>query len=221
VRGLVVASHQPDLLPYSGFFYKMAKADVFDLRIYDQFLKKGYQRRVTMRGQWGSIPTLSCPTDTPIRDVRIDPTAGPQALVDTIHGRYGGARYYRTRGQEIKERILDLHTDRLWEFNFELILAVRDMLGIKTPISVGPASEGKKGAGIVSFLQAYGAGVYVSGPGARAYLGDCQEFAEAGIAVRYSQHQPVTGDSILTVLMDYTDPLAVVLDEVDDEAVQA
>src|SRR5664280_326505 len=143
MTGPVVASHQPDLLPYSGFWYKMAKADIFDLRIYDQFLQKGYQRRVSMRGQWGSIPTLHCPTETSIKDVRIDPVKGPQSLVDAIHGHYGGARYYRTRGREIKERILDQHTDRLWQFNLEMILIVRDILGIKTPVSIGPAATGK------------------------------------------------------------------------------
>ena len=31
--------HQPDLLPYSGFFHKMAKADVFELGIYYQYTK--------------------------------------------------------------------------------------------------------------------------------------------------------------------------------------
>ena len=34
----IYAAHQPDLLPYSGFWYKMAKADVFDLKIWDQFV---------------------------------------------------------------------------------------------------------------------------------------------------------------------------------------
>lgn len=31
--------------------------------------------------------------------------------------------------------------------------------------------------------------------------------------VIYAKHQPVTGDSILTVVMDYDDPLSVVLAE--------
>ncbi|MBD4563452.1 hypothetical protein GUG69_02530, partial [Xanthomonas citri pv. citri] len=44
-----VTIHQPDLLPYSGFWYKMAVSDAFIVSRHDQFQKQGYQRRVRMR----------------------------------------------------------------------------------------------------------------------------------------------------------------------------
>ena len=53
---MLYSAHQPDLLPYSGFFYKMANADVFDLKIWDQYVNRGYQRRVMMRGPLGQHP---------------------------------------------------------------------------------------------------------------------------------------------------------------------
>ena len=49
-----VTIHQPDLLPYSGFWFKMATSDTFVLSVHDQFQKHGYQRRVKMRGAWCS-----------------------------------------------------------------------------------------------------------------------------------------------------------------------
>ena len=58
---MIYAAHQPDLLPYSGFWYKVAKADVFDLKIWDQYVHKGYQRRVTMRGTWVTLPLVKGP----------------------------------------------------------------------------------------------------------------------------------------------------------------
>jgi hypothetical protein len=54
---------------------------------------------------------------------------------------------------------------------------------------------------------------YLSGAGGRSYMGDCREFTEAGIPVEFSRHHAVTGDSILTVLFDYDDPMSVVLAE--------
>ena len=53
---MLYSAHQPDLLPYSGFWFKMAHADVFDLKVWDQYVNRGYQRRVNMRGRWANIP---------------------------------------------------------------------------------------------------------------------------------------------------------------------
>ena len=54
---------------------------------------------------------------------------------------------------------------------------------------------------------------YLSGTGGRTYMGDCEEFDEAGIPVIWSRHRAVTGDSILSVIFDYEDPMSVVLAE--------
>ena len=48
-----MAGHQPDLFPYTGFWYKMAHTDIFDLAVHDQFQERGYQRRVNMAGAMG------------------------------------------------------------------------------------------------------------------------------------------------------------------------
>ncbi|NAZ85514.1 WbqC family protein [Kineococcus indalonis] len=210
---MIVASHQADLLPYSGFWYKMAKADLFDLKIFDQFVDRGYQRRVRMRGAWASMPVLGNPKYIPINEVRIDPVESPKALAKLIHGRYVGSRNWDKYGPMFEDAVKSIRTDRLWHFNVELILLVRDVLGIRTPLSMSVPTEGRGSVGLVSVLKTYGSPTYLSGNGARAYMGDCREFDEAGIRVIWSPHAPVTGDSILSVLMDHEDPLQVVLAE--------
>lgn len=219
----VYSAHQPDLLPYSGFWHKMAKADLFDLKIWDQFVAKGYQRRVTMRGGWVTLPLVKSPDTEPINTKRVKDTA-PAHLVDEIVRRYThGARtprFWEPYGPRICDEILSIKTDLLWEFNFRLILLVRDLLGIQTPLTFSrPASPGTRGSsGIISVIQAFpGPMEYLSGVGARSYMGDCQEFTDADIPVIWSRHRPATGDSILTVLFDYEDPMSVVLAENDSE----
>ena len=56
---------------------------------------------------------------------------------------------------------------------------------------------------------------YLTGAGAMAYFGDdaAERFASAGISLTWSRHRPVTGDSIVSVLMDLDDPMAAVLAE--------
>lgn len=206
--------HQPDLLPYSGFWHKMAKADVFEINANYQFLRRGYQRRVRMRDAWANVPVVGKPTRDRILDVRIDPEAAPASLADTIYGRYAGSRYWRLRGDDVMDLVRGARCDRLWQFNLHLIIGVRDLLGITTPVSVGSPLKGAKSEAIVNALQEYrGVTQHLAGPGARSYMGDGQEFREAGIELCFSQHAPVSGDSIVTVLMDHRDPLEVVLRE--------
>lgn len=219
----VYSAHQPDLLPYSGLWHKMAKADLFDLKIWDQFVAKGYQRRVTMRGSWVTLPLVKSPDTDPINTKRVKDTA-PAHLVDEILRRYTHGtrkpRFWEPYGPRICDEILSIKTDLLWEFNFRLILLVRELLGIQTPLTFSrPAAPGKRGSeGIISVIQAFkGPMEYLSGAGARSYMGDCQEFTDAGIPVIWSRHKPVTGDSILTVLFDYEDPMSVVLAENDSQ----
>src|SRR5674476_1110039 len=76
-----------------------------------------------------------------------------------------------------------------------------------------PAPRGRGETGLASIMKQYHATTYLSGTGGRAYKGDCEEFHNAGIDIAWSTHQPVTGDSILSVLMDYDDPMAVVMSE--------
>jgi hypothetical protein len=218
----IYSAHQPDLLPYSGFWYKMAKADVFDLKVWDQFVDKGYQRRVKMRDHWVSLPMVKSPSTDPIFTKRIT-DAAPGHLADEIVRRYLHSRkkphHWDKYGPMMCDEILSIKTDMLWDFNFRLILLVREILGIQTPVTFSrPAAPGKRGSeGIISVIEAFKPPMeYLSGTGGRSYMGDCQEFTDAGIPVIWSRHRVRTGDSILSILFDCEDPLAVVLDEHDE-----
>ena len=217
-RRLVYAAHQPDLLPYSGFWYKMHHADVFDLKIWDQYVNRGYQRRVRMRGSWVAIHLVKGSSTEPIHVKRLE-TGAPQAFasqIENIYRKNKKAPYWDKYGPMICDEIVSIKTDLLWDFNFQLILLVRDMLGIETPISFGrPVREGLRGSeGLISAMEIFpGPKTYLSGTGARVYMGDCAEFEAHDIPVVWSNHKPVTGDSILTVLLEHEDPLSVVLAE--------
>ena len=213
---MIVAAHQPDLLPYSGFFHKLAKADFLDLKIWDQYVQRGYQRRVMMRGKWVTMPIISDSSTAPINTLRLDPDRAPAVLVDEIRKRYQHAKHWDKYGPMICDEILATRTELLWQFNFALIVMVRDILGIRTPVGLGCRHTNRGSAGVVEALAPYGTPTYLSGTGAKVYMGDCTEFTEAGIPVIFSKHEALTGDSIMTVLMDYDDPLAVVMAEHKD-----
>lgn len=208
---MIVAGHQADLFPYSGFWFKMANADIFDVKIYDQFQARGYQRRVLMRGTWASVPISGGSRQCRIRDIRIDPVKARDNLCAFVQGRYRGSRHWRRYGDQVIAMIEETDSDLLWHLNFTLILGIRDLLGITTPVGIAPPPVGRGNNNLISMLRSYGATTYLSGQGGSAYMGDCHEFAEAGIEVVWSDHQPSTSDSVLTLIMDHDDPMAAIL----------
>ncbi len=219
----IYAAHQPDLLPYSGYWYKMATADLFDIKIWDQYVDRGYQRRVKMRDKWVTLPMEPGSTTDPIHLKRVKENA-PQVLADEIYKRYAHQRprppHWDKYGPMICDEILSIKTDVLWEFNFRLLLLIRSVLGIETPLTFSrPRDPELRGSeGIISVMRAFSGPLsYLSGTGGRTYMGDCEEFDEAGIPVIWSRHRAVTGDSILSVIFDYEDPMSVVLAETEED----
>ncbi|RLV47626.1 hypothetical protein D9V37_15800 [Nocardioides mangrovicus] len=203
----LVAIHQPDLLPYSGFWFKMAVSDVFVVARHDQFQKHGYQRRVTMRETWVSHQLVGKPSLVPITEVEVQP-GWQDRLVAAIRGRYAGARYWRERGTDLLERIAACEGTHLDEVNLSLIEVVRDLLGIDTPLVVTEPPAGRGLDRLVEQVHAAGGDAYLSGAGGASYLGEdaAERFAAAGIELRWSDHEAPSPDSVVTLLMDLEDP---------------
>ena len=79
-----VTIHQPDLLPYSGFWFKMATCETFILSVHDQFQKHGYQRRVKMRDAWCSHQLVGKPALVPINTIEVA-EGWQQRIADVFH----------------------------------------------------------------------------------------------------------------------------------------
>jgi hypothetical protein len=210
---MIVAGDRADLLPSSGFWYRMAKADVFDLDIYGRFEPRGFQRRILMRGEWASIPVVTSRPCSRISDVRILPQETPRALCELVHAHYRDARHWGRYGERVLALIEGIQTEYLWQFNLDLILGMRELLDIGTPVSIARPRLGRSGADMARTLRSYGASTYLCAQAGRAYMDGCEDFTEAGIEVRWSEHRPVTMDSVLSILMDCDDPMAVIMSE--------
>lgn len=209
---MIVAIHQPDFLPYSGFWFKMATSDAFVVAVHDQFQKHGYQRRVRMRDEWCSHQLEGKPALVPISTIQVRP--GWQGrVIDVIRGRYAQARHYKDVGKDLVGRIEACTGGTLVEVNLALIEVIRDLLGITTPLLITEPPVGSGVERLIEQVKAVGGSSYLSGAGGAAYMGPdaTARFAEAGLTLAWSEHQHLTGDSIVTVLMDYDDPMDVVL----------
>jgi hypothetical protein len=148
-----------------------------------------------------------------ISEVRILSRETPRVLCGLVCERYRGARFWGRYGARVLGLIEGIQTEYLWQFNLDLILGVRELLDISTPVSIARPRVGRGGADLARALRAYQASTYLCARAGRAYMGGCEDFIEAGIEVRWSDHCPVTMDSVLSILMDYEDPMAVIMAE--------
>lgn len=191
-----------------------------DLRVDAQIVKSpGYQRRVKMRDKWANAVLAEGQSMlVPIREVGIRNKETRRQLINTIRGRYNAAPYRKGRLDELCDAIDEQDTDLLWEFNVALLEYLRGVLGITTPFEITGPAEGSKGEGVLSVLQRYeGCDTYLSGTGAKKYMSDTSMFDKAGITVQWSEHAPVTGDSVVTLLMDYEDPMEMIMRRNEEE----
>lgn len=207
---VILASHQPDFLPYSGFFYKIAKASVFDLAIYDDYSHQGYQRRVKIGGKWVSLVVNKSDWDRkPIWQVDYE-RASVQRVIDAIYQEHHRDPYFKKYAPAIFSELVS-NPSSMAVLNINLIGLLAQMLGLNTPIMTAIPLTKPKGHGILQLMDFYKADTYLSGNGAQAYIGD--EFEKAGKRLVWSTHNPITENSVLEILFNYESPMDYILRE--------
>jgi hypothetical protein len=89
------------------------------------------------------------------------------------------------------------------------------ILGIQTRVATAMPLTKPKGHGILQLMDVYEADTYLSGVGAKEYIGN--EFEKAGKKLEWSKHLPHTGNSILEIIMNYDNPMDYIMAEQEDE----
>lgn len=187
----ILATHQPQYLPWLGFFDKLDRADLFVLLDNVQFKKREWQNRNrinTATGwQWLTVPVRHC-TRPPISEVQIDQTA-PWARkhLRALEVNYRRALHFQDHLPLLEEILLNSWT-HLAPLNITLIRRLATGLGIDTRMRLASEvpAQGKGTARLVNLCLALGADVYLTGAGGAAYL-DLHAFAAAGIEVRWQE----------------------------------
>lgn len=192
-----VTGHQPNYLPYLGFFEKIARSDVYVVADNTQFVKRGpfgwiHRNRIrTPEGSaWLTVPVVTSGRYTQeIREVEIDAHL-PWARK---HWRSLCWHYERTphfaRYRAFFEDLYARRWERLLDLNMAAIRGCLEFLGLKPRVLV--ASElgvtGQAGAYVIDICRRAGASVYLSGKHGRDYL-DAPAFATAGIGLEFQDY---------------------------------
>jgi hypothetical protein len=193
---MIVAIHQPNYLPYLGFFDKMKKSDIFVIYDDTQFEKGDFQHRNRIRiyhgWKWLTVPVEK--KRIPINEIRIKKEVSTwkgvkwvDAHFKDIRDNYKDTPYYCTYEKEIK-RIYEKRYDKLVDLNMELINFLRKAFDIETKIAFSSdwGFTSKSTERLVEIVEALGGDVYLSGPKGRDYL-DVLLFENRGVKVEFQE----------------------------------
>jgi hypothetical protein len=196
---MIVTIHQPEHLPWLGFFDKMRQADVFVLLDTTQFAKDDFQNRNRIRAgdapAWLTVPVYSRGASQQlISDVRVCNEQNWRGRCSgLLRAHYRRAPYWAAH-ESFLEGIYATTWTHLAKLNVALIGYLAEQLGIRTRLvlasDLGVWERGGTSTNL-TICRRLGATAYLSGEHGREYL-DEEAFAEHGIAVRYQAfHHPV------------------------------
>jgi len=187
-----MAGHQPDYLPWLGYFDKIRRCDVFVIEDIMQFEYHGFRNRNRFKTRdgvvWLTVPVRHATRWQAIRDVEIAndlKRRWARRHWGTLQTNYGKAPYFK----EFRE-FFRLTYERPWyrliDLNLHLIKGVMDFMKIVRRLVMASSLgvSGKKNDLLIAQCKALGADVYLSGAGGRAYV-DVQKFRDEGIEVMF------------------------------------
>lgn len=189
-----VVIHQPDFLPYLGFFHRFLQADlwvVLDNAQYVTGTSRSWMNRdiiKTPQGErWLTVGVRKPKLGTPIDEVLLADSPWRKDNQNLIRNNYRNAPFFK----EIMPLIEELYAspcERLAEFNLKSIDFLAERLGIRIERVMASTlgAVGKNNELLVDILQKTGSRRYLSGLGAKGYF-DPAPFAAAGIEVVWQQ----------------------------------
>lgn len=189
---MIVAIHQPNYLPWLGYFAKIAQSDVFVFLDDVQFSKNSYtnRTRVLNHGEphWLTVPVHARLGDA-IDAVKPAKPNWARGHLDTLANFYRRAPAYKQVWPDIQALFADLPDVGIAESNAYLIENIARLMGLScrfaksSAIDTGQSDGDQRLAKIVTVMAPGGA--YLSGEGARQYQ-NAATFEAAGIELRYS-----------------------------------
>ena len=193
---MVITIHQPEHLPWLGFFHKASQADSIVILDNVQFRKNYFQNRNKIRTQdgwqWITVP-VSRSLVTMVKDVAInDEPRWKEKWWNAVYLSYKRSKYFDQYEKELHEA-LDSSASNLCALNVALLKFVFKALGIKaeTVFASELGAQGKAGALILDICRKMRADSYLSGISGKDYL-DLEVFKNAGIGVTFQEfHHPI------------------------------
>ena len=130
MREIKVAAHQPNFMPWAGFWHKLISADFFIICTGLQYSKKSFSNRVMMadNNTWATVPVYQKGPTYDETNI-VDQSSVAQIGRRIEHWANGKQYIYRERLSPIIERLKSNRSNLLTELNEDLIYMIAGLLG--------------------------------------------------------------------------------------------
>jgi hypothetical protein len=225
---MIAAIHQPNFVPWIGYFYKISKADVFVLLDDVQFTKNSFINRNQIKtpqgAQWLTLPALQTGKfGQNINEVGIVQFEhNIKKVLKTVEGNYKKAAFYDQYFPGFENCLLQ-NGDNMAAINIALIKWVVTELEIKTPLitSSDLKVEGESTLRLINICKQINADNYLSGFGGNKYQ-EAELYKEHGIELtmtnfKHPEYKQLWGDfapsmSIIDLLLNCGDQSKIILE---------
>lgn len=193
---MTIAIHQPNYLPWLGFFYKIYAADEFVFLDDVQYSRRSFTSRTLLpiRQNLYTQSYLSVPLRYPqyfdkINNVELNQTQEwRRKHLATIRHTYAHSPFFKLYYSQIEAWVsASISINHLSNFNIYLINQILELIGIDRPrhISSQLPVFGQKADYIIALVKYLGGKTYLSGEGAKNYQSR-QDFQQSNINLVYS-----------------------------------
>lgn len=214
---MIISTHQPQYIPWLGYFDKIARSDSFVFLDNVQYKTREFQNRNKIRAKdgwlWLSVPVVSKGKGRQIiADVRIDNELGwPKEHLMSLKTCYARTKYF-DKYFPFFEDLYGKAWDKLADLNVEIIKYLLKELSICTPVyfesNLNIASA--KTDRIVDICIKLKGDTYLSGAGGRAYIDD-NKFEASGIKLVYQEFvHPVYSQHFMKTEDDFVPYMSIV-----------
>lgn len=191
---MIIAGHQPNYLPWLGFFDKMDKCDVFIIEDDLQFVYHEFHNRnkiKTSNGtKWLTVPVREGRKRKKFSEIFIsNEKKWSNRHWLALKNNYGKSPSWK-EFCDFFEETYEKKWNKLIDLNIHLIKGIMDFLNIETKLVLASSLKvsGIKNDLLIAQCKALGAKTYLSGVGARTYL-DVDLFEREGINAVFQEFE--------------------------------
>ena len=190
--GNVVGIHQPNFMPWLGYFYKIWQSDVFIFLDDVQFQKTGssYTNRVSINinGE-SSYLTIPIKRDSGVRnidEVQFLNEKWKKKVVGSLQASYGKSKFFKENKDFIYE-LINYKTSNLADYNMNFIIKISERMNINTKFvkSSDYNIQTTSTQRLIDLIQKVDGNIYLSGRGGDNYQ-DHQMYKESNIKLIYN-----------------------------------
>jgi hypothetical protein len=196
---MIMSGHQPNYLPWLGFFDKMRQSDIFVIEDNIQYGHRGYINRNVIKMQKGcqllTVPVERGRERQLISEVKIS-NKGERDWAKrhwlSIKYNYCNAPFW-SEYCDFFEETYSKEWVFLIDINMHLIKGIMAFLGINTPLVFASSlnAGGKKSDLVLAQCKAVHANIHLAGIGAKDYL-EIEKLEQEGIKVAFQEFEHPT-----------------------------